>query len=121
MAIDHSSISSDVYELVRLVEFDVNIAGDVFGLRVELLHSLSDRNWFRAHFWRQEMYRIQPTFPQDASGPVHDPSDERLLIDWSHYLDNDYRDFEAASPDKALQLILDGVRQALVRLTGREI
>jgi hypothetical protein len=121
MAIEHSSVAGGVYELVKLIEFDVNIAGDIFSLRIELQRSASNPKWFRAHLWREEMYRIQPTFPQDARGPVHEPSDEGILIDWSHYLDDDYRDFEASSPDKALRLILDSVRRALVRLTGREV
>jgi hypothetical protein len=76
---------SHLCALVQIVEFDVVLGDDSFALRVELFQDKTRRRTFRANIWRNELYRIQSTFPQKPSTgqPEHQPSDEVILIDWS--------------------------------------
>jgi hypothetical protein len=62
--------------------------------------------------WRTEFFRIQSTFPQAGSTgePEHHPSDEVILVDWSHNLAGQYSDFEAENPDAALNAVLEDFR-----------
>jgi len=104
-----------LYELVKTVEFDVVLGDDSFALRVELFEDKTRRRTFRANIWRNEFYRIQSTFPQNASTaqPEHQPSDEVILIDWSTNLRGNFSVFKATSSTAALNLVLKAIRAAL--------
>jgi hypothetical protein len=119
----HSSITSHMHEVIKVVEFDVDLDFDSFSLRIELLQSAIAPDWFRVHVWRTEFYRLQATFPQDKQSgqPLHEPSDENILVDWSHYLAQDYKHFQASNPEAALELVLDDIRRFLVRITGKDV
>ncbi len=119
----HSSITSHMYEIIKVVEFDVDLDFDSFSLRIELLRSATIPDWFRVHVWRTELYRLQSAFPQDKQSgqPMHEPSDENILIDWSHHLAQNYEHFQASNPEKALELVLDDIRRFLVRVTGKDV
>ena len=45
----HSSITSHIYVVIKVVEFDVDLDFDSFSLRIELLRSATAPDWFRAH------------------------------------------------------------------------
>ncbi len=118
----HQAVPDRVtYELVKVVECDVEIGDDQFAVRVELLQSDSDVRHFRARIWRTEMYRLQSTFPQDPSTnePAHAPSDEIIWVDHSHTLGRSYSDFEAESPEAALRLIMEDYQTFLRRVAGQ--
>ena len=116
----HSAVKSELYELVKTIEFDVALGEDGFNLRIELFRALSSQNHFRAHIRRSEFYRIQSTFPQDheTHKPVDPPSDELIFIDYSTQLNGDYSDFQAEDEATALQLILDDCQRFLQRIAG---
>ena len=116
----HSAVKSELYELVKTIEFDVALGEDGFNLRIELFRALSSQNHFRAHIWRSEFYRIQSTFPQDheTHKPVDPSSDELIFIDYSSQLYGDYSDFQAEDEATALQLILDDCQRFLKRISG---
>lgn len=104
------------YELVKVLEVDVDIDNEQFPLRLKLLQCTSDSNYFRAYISRPEFYRIQSTFPQNQEGqPVHQPSDEVIFVDWSYYLSRDYTRFEALSLDDAIQSVLNDIEQVLIK------
>lgn len=104
------------YELVKVLEIDVDIGNEQFSLRLELLQCTLESNCFRAHISRPEFCRIQSTFPQNQEGqPVHQPSDEVIFVNWSYYLSRDYTRFEALSPDDAIQLVLNDIEQVLIK------
>lgn len=123
MIINHSSITSPVYESIKIVEFDLQTGDDHFSIRIELFKCISDPHSFRAHVWRTEFYRIQATFPQseNTGQPADKPSDEIILVDWSSYLSRDYMNFQSSAPESAIQLILDDIQQTLVQTTGKDI
>src|SRR5260370_7609984 len=91
---------SHLYALVKTVEFDVVLGDDSFALRVELFQDKTRRQTFRANIWRNELYRIQSTFPQNPSTgrPEHQPSDEVILIDWSSNLRGNSSSFNPPTP-----------------------
>lgn len=119
----HSSITSHMYEVIKVVEFDMDLDFDSFSLRIELLQSATAPDWFRVHVWRTELYRLQSTFPQDKQSgqPLHEPSDENILVDWSSCLSQDYKHFQANNPEAALELVLDDIQRFLVRVTGKDV
>src|SRR5258708_32282079 len=111
---------SHLYALVKTVEFDVVLGDDSFALRVELFQGKTRRQTFRANIWRNELYRIQSTFPQNPSTgrPEHQPSDEVVLIDWSSNLRGNYSVFKAASSPPALIIVLTAIQAVLDHAAG---
>jgi hypothetical protein len=122
MVPDEPRLSKTVFKLAEVREFDVVIGGDWFAMRLELFQSESSAHVFRARLWRTEMYRIQPTFPQDTrtGAPAHLPSDELILVDQSYYLGRSYADFEAKSKATALQLVMEDYQAFLARLVMQD-
>ena len=120
MNISHPAIKSEIYELARMIEFDVALGEGSFNLRIELLRAISSQHRFRAHIWRSEFYRIQSTFPQDdeTHKPVDPPSDELIFIDYSTQLGGDYSDFPAEDDTAALQMVLDDFQNHLKHIAG---
>ena len=117
ITIQHPSITSPLFELAKTVEFNLEVAEDHFSLRVELFQDISNAQRFRARIWRLEMYRIQSTFPQNETDgqPSHQPSDESIFVDTGLWLSQRYEDFQAETPDRAIQIILNDLRDFLVR------
>src|SRR5258706_1309376 len=109
-----------LYQLLKTVQFDVELGDDSFALRVELFQAKWSMQTFRDNIWRTEFYQIQSTFPQNPSSgrPKHRPSDEVILIDWSTNVPGDYSRFEAASSSVALNIVLNSIRSTLDRATG---
>lgn len=122
MVIQHHAIVSHVFELMRTIEFDIEIVDDRFSIRVELFRSTTDLHIFRARLWRSEMYRLTPVFPQDpATGePAVDSADASVFMESEAWLSDDYREFRADNPESALQVVLGDFRRWLVVTTGEE-
>jgi hypothetical protein len=120
ITIQHPSITSPLFELAKTVEFNLEVAEDHFSLRVELFQDISNAQRFRARIWRLEVYRIQSTFPQNETDgqPADQPSDESIFVDTSAWLSQCYEDFRAETPDRAIQIILNDLRDFLVRTSG---
>ncbi len=109
--IAHPNIISPVYELVKVLEFNIDLQGiENFPVRLEIFRSLEDNCRFRAHIWRTEFFRIQSSFPLEDNKPSHDPADEEILLDFSHYLRDDYNDFNANSLETAIELIIEDLK-----------
>jgi hypothetical protein len=120
ITIQHPSITSPLFELAKTIEFDLEITDDHFSLRLELFQSISDAQRFRARLWRLERYRIQSTFPQNEHDgqPSDHPSDESIFVDTGLWLSGHYEDFRAETPERAIQMILDDLRDFLVHTFG---
>ena|SRR5258706_16241547 len=75
-------------EVVKVFELEV-VSNTAVALRfrVELIAVYKKRNQFVARIWRQEFYRLQPSFPQKRSRPTLQ-SDEELLIDETTIIDS---------------------------------
>ena len=96
----------------RCVEFDARLGDEVVHLRLEILKELGKTDRFRAHLWRRELYRIQPTFPQTEGIPDHSPADEEVLVAWDEMLPTDCADFAAQDADAAMEFVVRALRNA---------
>jgi len=122
LTIAHNSVTSPIFELVKVIEFDVQIGDDGYGIRVELLQEVLDGNRFRARLWRNEFFRIQSTFQHlENTGESTDrPSDEAIFVESDDWLSGKYVDFWAETPESALQTVLNDFRNFLVHTMGTE-
>jgi hypothetical protein len=99
-----------LYLLVRTVEADIPLSGDTFRLRIDILKALDTAQTYRARFWRLEDYTLQSSFPLNESGePLHGPSHEGLLVDCAYQLGLDDSEFDAASPEAAMDMMIRAV------------
>ena len=79
-------VSEELFNLIKVTEFDLQLGEESFRIRVELTQSHLERRRFRANVWRAEVYRIQSTFPQNSGRPQHEPSDELVWVNWNEIL-----------------------------------
>ncbi len=80
---------------------------------------MADKSLFRYKVWRDELFRIQSTFPQDEQGnSKHMPSDENILIGFGLKYIDEQKDFNAESKEDALEMILEDLGKALKHLSG---
>ena len=122
MKLSHPNIVSDVFKLVGIYEFDIDLSSavtdDQFSLRIELFQSLTDATLFRRKSWRGELFRMQSTFPQDDTGkPEHDLSDEMILAEFSqaYFM---WKDFYAQDPEAALEKTIKDLGISLKHITS---
>jgi hypothetical protein len=107
MRIVHSAITSSIYEVCKVVEFDLQLGDESWPIRIEVLRNTEIQGRFRCRIWQAELFRIQSTFPMGKSGlPQHHPSDELIWVEFSGPKVNDYYDFPAKDVDAALSTVL---------------
>ena len=106
MRIAHSAITSPIYELSKVFEFDLCLGDESWPIRIEVLQNGSPVR-FRCRIWQSEFFRIQSTFPQDEGGlPRDHPSDELIWVRFSGPKLGAYDDFQARDADAALTIVL---------------
>jgi hypothetical protein len=122
--LQHSCITSPVFELVKVIELDLTFGDDFMPHRIEILRDTSNSNFFRCRIWEFENFNLIPTFPCDDNGkPLHISTDivpvERSI---SYRIRNklDYTGFEASSTEAALQLIIEDLKLFLAETTGEK-
>ena len=103
MKLNHSAITSPVFELVKTVQVDLSLLDETWPTRIEIFRDTERSDFFRCHVWQLERFRIQSTFPQERGKPAHHHSDHLLMVDWDGPHIGLYEDFVAASVDAALQ------------------
>ena len=110
MEISHPAISSPIFRLLEVYEFDIRLGDDGWSVRIELFQDVAGSNRFRARVSERELFRLRPTFPQDAAGNPEHTSDDAVLVErpLSHGT-TPYPDFEAADRDEAIALVRQDV------------
>jgi hypothetical protein len=98
-----------VYKLIEVYEFDLDLDNDRPSFRLELFQALDNDNRFRCRVREHEIYRMNPTFPQDQSDDTPAKSAE-LLIEGSLICLPDLLDFEAADAKEALDQAVKAIR-----------
>lgn len=83
---------------------------DPINLRADLFRD-DGASIYRARLWEIEPYRIQSTFPQEAGTPLHEPSDEFLLVERAHLLFDDVSEFSAATDEEAVEIVLQSIQR----------
>lgn len=105
--------ASDVFELVKTLEFDHPSAGpggdEPVSIRIRLFQSTADPRRFRCRLSRLESWTLQPTFRASPD----DLSDEYLDAGWDHMLARDYLAFRAADIPEALAKVVEDLCQLL--------
>jgi hypothetical protein len=126
MHLNHPNIISHAFKLIDVYEFDVRLGpeenGDQFSLRIELFQSSEDKTLFRRKAWRNELFRIQSSFPQDNTGkPCHDLSDEMILTGFSqaHFVWSD--DFHVIDHQAARDKVKIDLGKLLEHITSIEV
>src|SRR6266542_180312 len=95
MKIQHPAVTSDVFKLIAILEFDLELDGHFLPTRVELYHLLM-------------------TLPKGKTR--HPESDEELLVERTWELSDKFEDFEAPSARAAMKLFLDSLKKYLKRV-----
>jgi hypothetical protein len=118
MKLDHPNINGSVFKLIDIYELDLNFGEDRFSLRIELFQSLTDPTLFRYKTWRDELFRLQSTFPQDRVGkPEHSPADEKILAGLGLPHIDASEDFYADNPELAMRKIIADLGKSLEHIT----
>jgi hypothetical protein len=116
MRIRNPAITSDVYQLVKTIEFDMELEGKFLPTRVEVFQDTQRKRHYRCHMWELEYYHVESTFP--AAGRKkgrRSPSDEPIFVERTWELSSKFHDFEAPSAAAALNKFLALLRKHLAR------
>ncbi len=120
MKLQHSAITSPVFELVKTVEVDLTLADEKWPTRIEIFRDTERRDFFRCHVWQLELFRLQSTFPQENGEPAHGPSDHLLMVEWNGPHIGLYEDFAAVSAEAALEKVLSDLGRFLEHTTNEK-
>lgn len=114
MKVTNPCVTSDVYRLVKTVEFDLEIRGKFLPARVEVFQDTERRRRFRCRLWELEYYHVTGTFACGDKRKTRRPiSDEPMLVERTWELSTKFYDFEAANAEAALKLFLKDLCQRL--------
>jgi hypothetical protein len=107
MKIPASAVISDVFQLVKTVEFDVETGGKFLPTRVEVLQDTQHKRRFRCHLWELEYYHVEGAFAAGKKGKARRPvSDEPIFVERTWELSSKFCDFEAPNAEAALRKFL---------------
>jgi hypothetical protein len=120
MKLKHSCITSSIYELEKVVEFDLTFHDESWPIRFEVFKDKERQGHYRCRMWQLERHELQPTFPSDEQGrPRPDHLYTALIaVDWSGPQMSDYDDIIAADADAALETVLEDFKRFLEHVTG---
>jgi len=115
MKIKHPAAKTNLLKLVGTFEVDLDLGPALsFPLRLEVFQDTEKRNQFRVHFWEQESFDLEPTFPVKRKGkPFRYKSSETLLLERKHQLSGDYSYFQAKSAADALNKAVTDLKARL--------
>jgi hypothetical protein len=108
----------EVFRVVRTSEFGLTLIEESLWARLEISQSTIKPSRYRARLYRQELFRIQSTFPQRDGEPADEPSDESIWVDWSEILRTFTSPFTSRSAMTAERAVLAEVRQWLSHSLG---
>lgn len=129
MLTENSSPNGSIYELVKTVEFDMELDDDRFPMRVELLQCLSAPHQFRTRTWvmnfsdRTWIAKIYSGLSMVSHAETIEQSLERssgegIFIDYSYSLPQGYSEFQADTQEAAIQVIVNNLKDFLSYFTG---
>lgn len=118
MKVKHSAVKSPIYEMLKVLELDLQLGDESWPIRFELFRNTEIKGRFRCRIWQAEYFRIQSTFPSSARGkPKHPSSDELILIKFDGPKLGDYDDFTAPNADAAMAVVLRDFERFLEHTT----
>ncbi len=81
MKIKHPAVKSPIYELVKVVETDIQFGDHYWTCRMELLRNTENAGRFRGHVWETETFRLTPTWPRDENNQPAHICDDTLMAE----------------------------------------
>jgi hypothetical protein len=85
-------------------------------LRIELYKAVRPKGSYEARVWREDFFRVQPTFPQQGGMPKHAPADKLLLVE-----ENLFIGLQGSSVKKALAVVVKKVTERLDASDGERL
>lgn len=122
MKVDHSAVSTPIYELAKIFELDLQLGEDSYTLRIELFRNTEKEDHFRCHAWELETFRLVPTFPMDESNEPAHTCDDVLMVDRGiprSHTRYPAEDIVAQSVDAALEIVLGDLKESLEHATAK--
>ncbi len=114
MSADIPRPASELFELVKVVEFDIAVNEEPVPVRVEFFRAVSDETLFRCRLWSIDSYRLTPSLPRDASGRPTETADDEIMVERSWQLSEPGETFTAAADsDAALAMVLEDLTRSL--------
>jgi hypothetical protein len=118
MKIKHPAVKSDVFKLVDLLEFDLEVGGHYFPARVELFRDTERPRHWRCRLWERELCHVAFTLRRGSKSGKRIESDEEVLIERTWVLSDGFETFEAASASQAMKRFIDALKEYLKRVTA---
>jgi hypothetical protein len=114
MKISNPAIRSGVYELVKTIEFDLEVGEKFLPTRIEVFEDTQRGRHFRCRMWELEYYHVENTFSARSERKnCRSVSDEPILVERTWELSSRFHDFEAANAEAALDAFLSALLQQL--------
>ena len=118
MKIKHPAVKSNVFKLVSLLEFDLEVGGSFFPARVEVFQDTEHPRQWRCRLWERELCRLTFTLRRGSKSGKRIESDEEVLIERTWVLSDKFENFEAASAGEAMKRFIDALKEYLKRVTA---
>ncbi len=84
----------------------LKLGHDSTTLRIELYKAIRPKGPYEARVWREEFFRVQPTFPQQSGVPRQAPADELMTVE-----ENLFMDIQGTSVKKTLDGLLQRIHE----------
>ncbi|MCF7707641.1 MAG: hypothetical protein K9N52_01925 [Verrucomicrobia bacterium] len=125
MKIDLPIIESDIFRLIETIEFDLTICNHFFPVRIELFQNTETPSQFRCRMWEREFCHMQDALiSHDEERPCRDEFDEEIMVERTWEISDEFEDFEAPNPEKALEIFISNVtdyfRQCCKNISAEE-
>ncbi len=116
---EHPALLSPFFRLPEVVEVDVLLGDDSWAWRLEVFQAVNRGDLFRYRAWELELFRLQPSFPQDEAGdPLH-LSDDALLVNRPLPLElPGSENFTADSVAEAVDVAIKDLRRTLEHIVA---
>jgi hypothetical protein len=125
MKISHFTVTSAVFELVKVVEIDISMSDeDSWINRIELFQDSEQAGRFRCRVWESELFRLTPSFPRDQKNEPADVTYDAILVErgigQSEIASTLHEPFTAESVEAALEMVIRDLKNYLEAVTGEK-
>lgn len=125
MKISHRTVTSSVFELVKVVELDIRMSDeDAWTTRIELFRDTEQAGRYRCRVWESELFRLTPSFPRNEGDEPAHVTDGTVMVERgiarSEIASLANEPFDAPSPEAALEMVVVDFKRFLEHATGVE-
>ena len=100
------------YDLVKTGEMEFQLGDETVRLTIEIFRNQAKPHDFYARIWDCELFRLQPTFPQDKKGKPKHKTDDPIRVERSpQFLARDFIPTEVRDGQEAFRKIVRAIKQ----------